>query len=229
MVGQLPRRRRRRAYPRCPGRAVHRLLEKPRLVTLGLNPGAADFGFQGRDGRFTRQVEADGYAAWARSDPYGSELWETHNEVNKPRRSGRRVNPHREARLHFARSWLSDESVAGRDLLMLELYPWHSKQWSGRYRPPDDVLQDFVWWPLAELQVDVVFAFARRWFDMAQDLGLTLQRELGPGDFTAKSRRAAVFALPYRGQRLGVVWQPPYAGPPGAEDARRLRELLAAE
>jgi hypothetical protein len=33
------------------------------------------------------------------------------------------------------------------------------------------------------------------------------------------------FALP-SGQELAVVWQSGYAGPPGAADTERLRELL---
>lgn len=199
---------------------------KPRLVTLAINPGAADFTFQGRTGYFARQVRDMGYRAWAGADPYGGELWEARNMVNRVRANGRRVNPHREDRLRFAARWLNDPGVDGRELLMLELYPWHSPKVTGLIRPPPAVLEEFIWAPLAELDIQTVFAFGAGWVRAAFALGLTAGDRWPPGTFHKEMRQGVVFPLINGRQRLVVLWQSGYAGPPGAPDAERLRELL---
>lgn len=200
--------------------------ESPKLVTLGINPGAADLPFQGRGGYFTREVAERGYAAWARTDPYGSELWEAQSSVNRPRKDGRRVNPHRQARLRFAEAWLGHSPVP-HELLMVELYPWHSARWRGRYDPPEQTLHEFIWAPLAELDVDVVFAFAARWNKLAAALGLDEVERWKRGQFEAPGRQAAAYQLPDSGPKLVVVSQGGYAGSPGSADTQRLREFLA--
>jgi hypothetical protein len=92
-----------------------------KLATLGLNPGAAD-PLQSRGGCFAEQVAKSSFGEWAKTDPYGSELWEAKSTVNPACEDGRRVNRHRAARVEFARRWLDNQAIDGRDLLMLELY-----------------------------------------------------------------------------------------------------------
>jgi hypothetical protein len=202
--------------------------DAPRLVTLALNPGQAELGFQGRAGRFADQVARLGYREWAKTDPYGGTEWERFNTVNPPRRSGRRVNPHREKLLRFARRWQSDASIEGKDLLMIELYPWHSKRANAKIAPPSSVLDEFVWAPLGELDVTTVFAFGKPWLELAKRLGLQTTQNWGPTPFGSPARDGTVFSLPSGHQRLVVLWQSGYAGPPGKADVKRLIELLNA-
>ena len=94
------------------------LAGQPSLVMLGLNPGPPSLQFQGPDGVFTQQVADQGYESWAASAPYTSELWERVNSRNKYHRD----------RLAFAQRFNYDESIHPKDLLYLELYPFHSKR-----------------------------------------------------------------------------------------------------
>src|SRR3954464_12554560 len=92
--------------------------ERARLVILGLNPGRADLAFQGRGGHFAKQVGEGGYAAWAATDPYGSELWETHGASatrGAATQTPRRPNRYRRNRLGFAQRWLNDGPVAAEE------------------------------------------------------------------------------------------------------------------
>jgi hypothetical protein len=202
--------------------------DAPRLVTLALNPGQAELGFQGRTGRFADQVARLGYREWAKTDPYGGAEWERFNTVNRARRSGRRVNPHREKLLRFARRWQTDPTIQGKDLLMIELYPWHSRRVNAKIAPPASVLDEFVWAPLGELDVNTVFAFGKPWLEVANRLGLETTQQWGPTAFGSSARDGAVFSLPSGHQRLVVLWQSGYAGPPGNADVERLIELLDA-
>ena len=192
----------------------------PRLVTLGLNPGKALFDLQARDGIFADEIREFGsYSAWAAEYPYIGETW--------TRIYGR--NPFHWRRLTFARDWLDDPDVAPRELLTFELYPWHSTRVTGVMAPPADIIDTFVWQPLAEIQVDFVFAFGRPWLRICEDLGLHEYARWGKGGADlgspVASRTAAAFRLP-SGQTVVVVWQMGYAGPPAREDALRLRERL---
>ena len=65
-------------------------------VTLGLNPGAAD-PLQSRGGCFAEQVARSSFSEWAKTDPYGGELWEADSTVNPAGRDGRHVNRYRAA------------------------------------------------------------------------------------------------------------------------------------
>jgi hypothetical protein len=196
-----------------------------RLVTLGLNPGAADLPFQRRDGLFAKEVAETTFSEWAKTDPYGSELWESESTVNPPGKDGKHVNRYRAARVQFARRWLEDPYIDGDDPLLLELYPWHSRRVTAPIEPPAAVLDEFIWEPLRELDVQVVFAFGAPWRAAAKTLGLTTNRHFEPGYFASPGRQAVTFTLPSE-QELVVVWQPGYAGPPGLEDTSRLRGLL---
>jgi hypothetical protein len=193
---------------------------KPRFVILGLNPGAVSLDFQARDGVFANAIrEAGSYSAWAASHPYMGEVW--------TRAKGR--NLYGSTRIKFARTWLEDASLELRDLLTLELYPWHSTGVTATMRPPDDILDTLVWRPLGELPVIDVFAFGAEWARVFKRLGMTPVDHLGRGGrdwgSTVPSRRVLVYATP-SGQRLIVEWHSGSAGPPRTEEAERLRQAL---
>jgi hypothetical protein len=111
---------------------------------------------------------------------------------------------------------------------MVELYPWHSTKVNAPIAPPQSVLDQFLWGPLAEIDLDTVFAFGKDWVYAARRLGLEETHVWGPNAFRTSARQGAVFRLPCQHQRLVVLWQSGYAGPPGGDDVQRLRELLAA-
>ncbi|MBC9927355.1 hypothetical protein [Leucobacter sp. cx-169] len=175
--------------------------ETPSLVMLGLNPGAAQPDFQGDRGIFTAEVAKLGYSGWARSAPYVSEGWEAVNGRNKYQRD----------RLSFARRLHQSDDLDASSLLFMELYPFHSKRVTAPIRPPAGLLQRFVFGPIAELDVEVVFAFGKPWIRTAESLGLGEGRIL-PVDWSTPSRQALSFFLP-GGQRLVVLSQAGYAGP----------------
>jgi hypothetical protein len=194
----------------------------PRFVILGLNPGQAVLDFQARDGIFAQAISKSGsYSAWAATNPYMSEEWTR----------AQRRNRYHTARLRFARGWLGDRGLTPSELLTLELYPWHSKRVTARILPPRDIVEEFAWQPLAEIPVDLVFAFGKPWLGACRALGLPELNRLGHGgrDFgsSVASRAAVVFELPSR-QKVLVLWQSGYAGPPALEDAQRLRQFVGA-
>lgn len=193
----------------------------PRMVVLGLNPGKYREKFQSRDGIFAREIREEyrSYSKWQTSCPYDRAPW---TEVMGGNRYYR-------ARLQFARNWLQDPSADHRDLLIFESYPWHSTSFRGRFSPPAEVIDQFVWQPIAEMPVRDVFAFGLSWHMLARALPLD---EVGGFDAgssqyrsAAAGRKVRIHAIP-SGQRLVVVWQPGYAGPPSAKETMLLRDAL---
>lgn len=176
-------------------------------------PGRACFDFQGRDGIFAREIRERGsYSAWAATSPYLGEEWSRINGRNR----------YAWSRLRFAREWLEDQELAADQLLTLELYPWHSTRVTAPIAPPTEIIEDFVWQPLADIDVDFVFAFGKPWLRVCDALGLPEVGRWGRGGVDlgspVASRTAVAFALP-SGQWVVVSWQSGYAGPPGSEDA----------
>jgi 5-methylcytosine-specific restriction endonuclease McrA len=192
----------------------------PRMVILGLNPGRACPEFQARNGIFAREIRERGsYSAWAAPVPYLGEEWSLVNGRNR----------YAWSRLRFARDWLEDKEVAPQELLTLELYPWHSTRVTASIAPPAEIIEAFIWQPLADIPVELVFAFGKPWLGVCDALGLPEVGRWGRGGVDlgspVASRAAVAFALP-SGQWVVVSWQSGYAGPPGSEDALRLRERL---
>jgi hypothetical protein len=192
----------------------------PRFVILGLNPGQAVLDFQARDGIFTEAIrKASSYSAWAAPNPYLSETWTRVYDRNR----------YHTARLRFARAWLGDATLTPNELLTLELYPWHSKRVTAAIAPPIDIVEQFIWEPLAEISIELVFAFGKPWLRACQELGLPERGRWGRGGknygSTVSSRTVVEFELP-SSQSVIVLWQSGYAGPPALDDTRRLRRLL---
>jgi len=144
----------------------------PRFVILGLNPGQAALEFQARDGIFANEIrELGSYSAWAASHPYLGETW---TRAKGPDRYGW-------ARLKFARGWLEDPDLEARDVLTFELYPWHSTSVTASIVPPPDIVNDFVWQPIADMPVEFVFAFGKPWLRACERLGLRESGRWGNG------------------------------------------------
>jgi hypothetical protein len=196
------------------------LKHTPRVVVLGLNPGEYRPQFQSRNGIFAKEIEKHGsFSNWATTGPYNRSPWEDEMGINR----------YYQARLRFTRNWLQDPSASHPDLLIFESYPWHSKSFRGRFKPPHEVIKQFVWQPIAELPVRDVFAFGKSWHVLAKALRLIETGAFDAGgpkySSSAAGRKVRTHALP-SGQRLVVVWQPGYAGPPSAKETALLRGAL---
>ncbi|WP_446215547.1 anti-phage DNA glycosylase Brig1 [Micromonospora sp. IBHARD004] len=194
----------------------------PRMVVLGLNPGEFRPRFQARDGIFAKEIEQHGsYSRWTTTCPYNRPRWTLPHEMGR--------NRYYQARLGFTRRWLQDPSADHRELLIFECYPWHSKSITAPLKPPPEVIEEFVWQPIAELPVQDVFAFGRPWDDIAQALGLREVGKLGFGgtDYgsAVHSRAVRIYGLS-SGQRLVVEWHSGAAGPPSAKETALLRDAL---
>jgi hypothetical protein len=164
---------------------------------------------------FARDYERlGGFSGWAVSEPYLRDPW----------RAAHGRNRYHENLRAFARNWLDDPAVRSRDVLVFELYPWHSDAATAAMAPEPDLIDEFVWAPIAELDLNEVIAVGSDWQRVAERLGL---REL-PLDvaFTDRTRRARAFELP-SGQRLAVTWHQASNSPPNAYDARALRRGMS--
>jgi hypothetical protein len=196
------------------------LLGSPRMVVLGLNPGRFFPRFQARNGVFADEIREHGsYRRWMATAPYFRSPWTTE------------VGPNRYylRRLTFARRWLDDPTVAKHELLIFEAYPWHSISVTAAMKPPGAIIDEFVWQPIAEIDVPVVFAFGKPWHHVADKLGLPLAEALGlggrPFGSAVPGRAVRIYELP-QGQRLVVEWHAGDAGPPGASEVVALRAAL---
>lgn len=188
---------------------------EPILVALGLNPGEADLEFQGREGIFQGEILRYGsYSAWANTAPYLRAPW-------KP--------AHRHNRYHanlrtFAQRWTGITAARSEDVLVLELFPWHSDKVTASMRPDPQLIKTFVWEPLAEINIEAVFGLGKDWLTAARGL---LLKEIGiTASFSTPTRQLRSFELP-SGQILAVVWQPGYSGPPGSADVEVLQTALS--
>lgn len=194
----------------------------PRLVVLGVHPGGFVPAMQARDGVFVREIQHEysgDYSEWAASDPYARDAWTS--------RYGR--NNYVADRIIFTGRWLGIADPVPNDLMVFELYPWHSTGVTGRMPPPPDVIDEFLWQPISEIDSEFVFGFGRDWDAAASSLGLPCVRALGVGgeDYGSQVRSRAVrlYTLP-SGQRLVVEWHSGSAKPPSAIEVDLLRGAI---
>ena len=187
---------------------------RPRVEMLGLNPGAQDVAFQAVDGIFADEIRQMGsYSAWAASGPYRRAPWITNKGPNV----------YRSRRLAFGQRWTADPTLIDGELLTMELYPWHSTAVTGTMAPDPAIIREFVWEPIADADVETVFAFGKPWVRTAEELGLPSRPLDVP--FTVPSRRVRAYDL-LSGQRLIVLWYSGAAGPPNSTDVEVLRLSL---
>ena len=163
---------------------------------------------------FAREYERlGGFSAWAVTEPYLRDPWWAAKGRNR----------YHENLRTFARRWLDDPSVRSRDVLVFELYPWHSDAATAAMAPDADLIDEFIWRPIFEIDVEEVIAIGADWQRAAERLGLPEHRlEVS---FTDRTRRARSFELS-SGQRLVVSWHQASNSPPNALDARALRQAL---
>lgn len=186
---------------------------EPTIVRLGLNPGGADMVMQGRNGVFAQEIRQLGsYSAWAATAPSLRSAWTD--------RHGR--NRYLHATVTFAGRWHGHAPSAD-DVLIMELFPWHSPRLTGSLRPDPGLIREWVWEPLSVLATKVIFAFGKPWAQHAERLGLPVRRIEAP--FRSPGRRLAVADLP-SDQTLVVQWCPGQANPSAPHDVEVLRDAL---
>ena len=194
---------------------------EPRLVLLGLNPGVGYDNLQARGGEWAEGIRLHGYSNFHDRIPFQNPVWT---------RLHGKDSPYWRNLVTFSRRWTQDAEFSPHDVLNIELYPWHSDRVEGAFRPPQDVLDRYVWEPLAELDQQVLFAFGKPWLEVCERAGLARVAWLGDhpdaqAPLPTANWNVVVFALP-TGQHVVISWQAGYAGPPGPERALQLRAAL---
>jgi hypothetical protein len=192
----------------------------PRMVFLAFHPGEYVPQFQARDGIFADEIRQRGsYSAWARTQPYLRTPW--------IREMGRKRSRFYTTHQSFAQRW-SEDTAAADNMLIFEAYPWHITTARVRLDPSSDIIEEFVWQPVAEFPVQDIFGFGRTWERLASRT-LPLREALGAGgrDYgsSVASRAVRIYELP-SGQRLIVEWHPGGVGPPSESEVAVLRKAL---
>jgi hypothetical protein len=193
------------------------VLDQPRAVFLALNPGKPYPAFQGRNGVFADEIRTSGsYASWAATWPYLREPWIS--KVGK--------NRHHSSRLRFMRDWCGEPQLQSSAMVGFELYPWHSPAITATIRPDWDVVEEYVWRPIAELRAPV-FAFGAPWLSMLEAApGLHVVDRLGLSgrDYgsAVPSRTVVVIQAP-NGLTIFAEKHAGSASAPSTDETARLR------
>ncbi|HUZ44499.1 MAG TPA: hypothetical protein VMU63_08860 [Acidimicrobiales bacterium] len=225
------------------------LRRRPAAVLLSLNPGKPYMGserwagkydlpepdLQSRNGRFAREIREDfggSYAAWA-------SRWQDWKSL-----TGGRANTFITSRLNFVRNWLNDGSIELDDLVLFELYPWHSARWGGGLWMPEAVGQlilSKVFIPLAILtsletgaanRASCYFAFGKAWsISLGSIDAFTLARGWGRGyeerwAGASPSRSVELWVQPTVGAQVLVMYHSGGAGPPKKEEVPAIRQVV---
>ena len=195
---------------------------EPRLVLLGLNPGVGYDALQGPHGIWSERIRERGYSyCFDRSPAEDPVSWTALH--GKPSAYWAKLTK-------FTQRWLQDPTSGVADILNFELYPWHSNKINAPMTPPADLIEHFVWEPVQEIGVPVVFAFGAAWFNIVESLGLPLVARFGAGgrpfpEPVSGGWTLGAYQLP-SGQLAVVSAQPGYAGPPGEQRTELMRALL---
>ncbi len=197
---------------------IGRLDETSRAALLALGPGERAKGFQEPDGVFADEIrELGSYAAWAATSPFLREPW----------LSGPGPNLHFRSRLRFVRNWFEDPAIRPDEVLHMELFPWHSKIVTAPMVVPTDIVDEFVFVPLAALRTPIVFAFGAPWFHIAAQCGFRKVKTLGehaPAHDGAPANRRILVA---RRDNLTLVLEK-RSGTPGPPRAASVPAMRAA-
>jgi len=183
---------------------------EPRLVVLGLNPGIAYPELQGFDGEWTDAARSLTYSRSSEQRvPFGNEAWR--------RLHGGGDSPYFIKLDRFARRWLREPRAGVADILNMEMFPFHSEKKTHNIRPPQDIIENYVWAPLQELETKIIFAFGADWVSVCNNLPLIAsygpyegQRDLD--DATNGNWQVNVYSL--GDKRIVASWQTGHAGPP---------------
>jgi hypothetical protein len=195
---------------------------EPQMISLGLNPGVGYAGLQGRGGLWTNRILTSSYSSCAdRSVPGDPSGWLQHHK---------KESPYWRKLLNFGKRW-HGESFTHKDLLSVELYPWHSNSLTAGLDCPGDIIQHYVLSPLAEFECKTVFAFGKSWEQVCLNAGMRVIDRYGIGyrQFPGVDCPgwSVVLFRPSASPALFVVsWQKGYAGPPGQERIPTLQAIL---
>ncbi|MGH8893107.1 MAG: anti-phage DNA glycosylase Brig1 [Actinomycetes bacterium] len=198
---------------------------EPRMVVLGLNPGVGYRELQGRNplGEWSRRIAATSYSQCLDRIPHQNAAWGALHGKD---------SPYWTKMVNFARRWCDDPTLDARDILNMELYPWHSNGIHGSaITPPAALIDEFVWQPVSETTPPQIFAFGADWRRLCTALGLEQIAWYGPGhcplaDPTKGRWNVVVYAMP-SGQRAIVSWQLGSGSPPGTTRLPELRRIVA--
>ena len=197
-----------------------------RVVLLGLNPGNYIKHLQNRvDGIYAEEIRKLGsYTKWASANPYLRDPWTGKKDYG--------INGYHKNRLAFARHWLGEPNLPESAVVLMELYPWHSKSIKGEMNPAPKTIRRFVLDPIDELtNVKDIFAFGKPWKKIIHELLRTDPKMFGKDkneeDYgsNVKSRKVQVYSLP-SGKRIIVEWHSGSAGPPSEKEADLLKKAL---
>jgi hypothetical protein len=192
----------------------------PSAVFLALNPGQAHLGFQSRTGVFAEEIEAHGsYTAWASTWPYLRDPWVASNGRNR----------HHTTRMSFLRTWADDALLDPSEMVSFELFPWHSTRVTAAMAPDPGIVDEYIWEPIADLDVPVVFAFGAPWFALLPKLRIEPIEILGAGGRPYGSRVASRSVLLARSDAGSLIIAEKHmgsAGPPSASEALLLRSAV---
>jgi len=210
-----------------------RLGPEPRAVFLQLNPGLA-VDYQLRRGLFADEIRTCGsYSVWTASWPYQRQrnavpdpILVSSNESMPSSKFWGQAARFGRVRLKFAQNWFADEALTFDDVVMFELYPWHSRGLTGSVRPPSDFIQEYIWEPIADVGTPIVFAFGASWFDELRRLDVDVLSELnGSNGLGSSVASRSVMIAQARKTRTMIVAEKHAgaAGPPRASEVPVLR------
>ena len=192
---------------------------KPKMAFLSLNPGERLKAWQqldwndGQGGVFVNELrDAGSYTKWAAGWSYLQPHWQEFIAT----RPGAN---HHWSRYEFMKAWYDDDLLEPQDRVDFELYPWHSHTFNGAALKLDlQLLRQFVWDPLAELEAPIVFAFGAWWWENLENLGVEVVARLGykgdrPFDIGYKpgSRQGLTLGVAPHG---GLIVAEKHGGPP---------------
>lgn len=190
-----------------------------KMVFLDLNPGETDEEFQYRTGIFATKIRNSSYSSWASTWPYFESPWV----------DGRKgVAKYHRSRLAFMRCWLRDDSLDQHSMATFELFPWHSARVTGEIHPDADLIREYIWDPIEELNDAEIFAFGAPWIPIFKELLLSPIMKLKKSrqyPTKVQSRVVNLYATP-KGKRVVVICQQGYAGPPSTEECVILQKTL---
>jgi hypothetical protein len=209
-------------------------LTKPaKAVFLQLNPGLA-VDYQTRSGIFAGEIaQAGGYSEWTASWPYQHVRDGTPDpilvgtgESMLAAQFWRQASAFGNVRLRFAQNWFRDPSLTFEDVLMFELYPWHSRGVKGTLQPPIEFVREYVWESIVDVGARYVFAFGAPWFTLLPRLDMEFLPELNAANGLGSTvpSRAVLFGK-VRGTKTVVVAEKHSgsAGPPRKSEVDLIR------
>jgi hypothetical protein len=189
-----------------------------RAAFLALNPGRVHPGFQSRSGVFAGEIEELGgsYTRWAATWPYLRDPWLAENGSNR----------HHTTRLAFLRTWADQADLPASAMVSFELFPWHSARVTASMSPDPALIGRFIWEPIADLKIPLVFAFGAPWFALLRSLDVEVVEILGAQGRPYGSRVESRSVLVGRTSAGTVVVAERHsgsAGPPAKDEAVLLR------